>query len=80
MAIRDQHVRGTSDDKLWKDAQANEYMLEELIMRGQSYKQSRINSKPMASKPEARLEKREMPSQVFRGWKGGGKSRGWAGG
>ena len=59
MTIRNQVVRGTSDDKLRKDAQAKEHMLEELIMMGQSYEQSRINSKAVASKPVARLKERE---------------------
>ena len=59
VAIRDNGVRGTSDDKIQKDAQAKEHTLEELIMRGQSYEQSRINSKAMAGKPVARLEERE---------------------
>ena len=36
VAIRDQVVRGTSDDKLRKDAQAKEHTLDELIMWGQS--------------------------------------------
>ena len=45
MTIRNQVVRGTSDDKLRKDAQPKERMLEELIMRGQIYEQSRIKSR-----------------------------------
>ena len=36
MAIRDQVVRGTRDDKLRKAFDAKKRMLEELITRGQS--------------------------------------------
>ena len=67
MTIRDQVVRGSSDDKLRKDALAKEHMVEELIMRGQSYEQSAINSKAMTGKPVSRLEERDIPNQALWG-------------
>ena len=75
MGIRDQVVRGTSVDKLQKDALAKEHTLEELIMRGQSYEHSRINSKAMAGKPVAMMEKREISAN----YRGGGLTErlGW---
>ena len=64
MAVRDQIVRGTSDDKLREDALAKEHTVEDLVMKGQGYEQSRVNSKAIAGKPVARMELLETISNT----------------
>ena len=61
VAIRDQIFRGTSNDKLREDALAKEHTVEDLVMKGQGYEQSRVNSKAMAGKPLHHAVKLRFP-------------------